>query len=301
MHVNRKAWLLFLAISCLAVSQHAQYLKPSDVNALPSAPADYRLAYGRDSNQFGDLRLPKGPGPHPVAIVIHGGCWVERYADVKNTAALADALRESGVATWNIEYRRLDQPGGGWPGTLRDVADAADFLRGIAEKYQLDLSRVVAMGHSAGGHLALWLAARHRLAADSPLYSPNPLRLRGAIALGGPGDLKQWAEHGAGACGEDVVTELMGGSPEQVPERYRQGSPVELLPLGVPQIFITAADDRVVPARFADAYAESARRSGDAVQTIVVEHAAHHEYNAPTAVTWPTVKAAVLSLLNPKP
>jgi acetyl esterase/lipase len=284
---------------CLACSAaHAQYLRPADVNKLPSAPADHRLAYGSDPAQFGDLRLPKMPGPHPVVIVIHGGCWVESYADVQNTAALSDALRASGVATWNIEYRRADMRGGGWPGTFRDVAAAGDFLRTIAGKYKLDLSRVVAIGHSAGGHLALWLAARHRLPAASPLASPEPLRLRGAVVLGGPGDLKAWLEHGERVCGGPVVTKLMGGTPEQVPERYAHGSPAELLPLGVPQTFLTGADDGVAPARFAEAYAQAARSRGDTVEHVVIDRAGHHEYNAPNSPAWPHVKSAVLSLLG---
>jgi acetyl esterase/lipase len=284
---------------CLAGSDAgAQYLRPADVDKLPSAPADHRLNYGSDPAQFGDLRLPKTPGPHPVVIVIHGGCWVESYADVQNTAALSDALRAAGVATWNIEYRRADMKGGAWPGTFRDVAAAADFLRTIAGKYQLDLTRVVAIGHSAGGHLALWLAARPRLPAASPLASPDPLRLRGAVVLGGPGDLKSWREHGERICGGPVVTNLMGGAPEQVPERYAHGSPAELVPVGVPVTFLTGADDRVAPPRFAEAYAQAARGRGDSVTHAVIPRAAHHEYNAPNSPAWPNVKSAVLSLLG---
>ena len=122
-----------------------------------------------------------GPGLHPVAVVIHGGCWVERYADLRNTAALADALRREGLATWNIEYRRLDQKGGGWPGTFLDVAHAVDALRDLAKRYPLDLSRVVVVGHSAGGQLALWVGARHRLPKGGALYLPNPLGIKGVV------------------------------------------------------------------------------------------------------------------------
>lgn len=174
----RKHLLLALCVFCCSAETplRAQYLNPSDVNALPSKPPDARIFYGRDPLQFGDLRLPKGSGPHPVAIVIHGGCWLSAMADLRNTAALADALRDNGVATWNIEYRREDSPGGGWPGTFQDVAHAADFLRQIALKYSLDLGRVVALGHSSGGHLALWLAARHRLPGDSECMQRSPWR-----------------------------------------------------------------------------------------------------------------------------
>ncbi len=106
---------------------------------------------------------------------MHGGCWVHGYAAAQNSAALADALRDAGLATWNVEYRRRDNPGGGWPGTFLDVAHAADSLRALASRYPLDLTRVVATGHSAGGQLALWLAARPKIPVGSPLHTANPL------------------------------------------------------------------------------------------------------------------------------
>jgi len=283
-----------------AAQQTKRYLRPQQVSALPSAPPDHRLFYGESVLQVGELRLPPGPGPHPVAIVLHGGCWVSAFAGLENSRPLADALRQSGVATWNVEYRRVDNPGGGWPGTFDDVAAAADYLREIAPTYQLDLDRVVAIGHSAGGHLALWLAARPRLPEDAVLYRPRPLLLRGAVSLGGPGDLAAARVHLSGPCGSDVVSRLLGGGPEEVPERYREGSPVELLPLGVPQIFITGEDDSVVPGRFADDYQRVAAGRGDSVDHRVVENAAHHEYMSPNSVAWPVVRDAVLSLLGLK-
>lgn len=278
----------------------AQLLRPADVNALPSKPADQRIAYGTDALQFADLRLPKSKGPHPVAIIIHGGCWVSQFADLQNTAAQADALRDAGVATWNIEYRRNDNPGGGWPGTFQDAGRAADHLREIAARYNLDLKRVVTVGHSAGGHLALWLAARARLPKTSELYSPKPLAIAGVVVNGGPGDLEAAREHMKSPCGGDVISGLMGGAEAQVPQRYAQGSPVRLLPLGVPQIFITGEHDQVVPANFADDYGAKARAAGDAVQHEVVGGVGHHEYNAPRTPAFAAVERAVLSLVQDK-
>lgn len=302
--MKRRGWmLLFIGMALLSGygwerPTQRRFLTPADINALPSKPPDHRLFYGRGSLQFGDLRLPKGSGPHPVAIVIHGGCWLSRFADVRNTAALADALRDAGIATWNIEYRRLDDPGGGWPGTFQDVARATDHLRSIAGRYHLDLHRVVVIGHSSGGHLALWVAARHRLPRTSALYTPRPLPVQGVVALGGPGDLRRFMQHARSVCGDRVVTKLLGGSPDEVPDRYRHASPIELLPLGVPQILITGKYDRAVPPEYGRAYAEAARKSGDTVRLIIVDRAAHHEYNAPQAVTWPVIKSAVFSLLK---
>ena len=276
------------------------FLRPADVNAIPSKPANARIPYGADSLQFGDLRLPNGPGPFPVAIVIHGGCWVHAFAAVQNSAALSDALRDAGVATWNVEYRRRDDPGGGWPGTMQDVAAAADSLQSLARRYPLDLSHVVAVGHSAGGHLALWLAARRKIGADSPLHASNPLPLSGVIALGGPGDLRDFASYAGAICGDGVVENLLGGTFEQFPDRWRDASPSSFLPLGVPQVMLAGASDRIMPQRNLDAYANMARAAGDSVQVIVVPGAAHHEVMAPTSVAWPAVRNAVTHALGLK-
>ena len=145
----------------------AQFLGPQEVHQLPSSPADHRIHYGNDPLQFGDLRLPKTSGHHPVIIVIHGGCWKSKHgalvADLQDTAALSSALTNLGIATWNIEYRQIDNPGGGWTGTFEDVANAIDYLSVLAKSYSLDLKRVVIVGHSSGGHLGTWAAARRRL------------------------------------------------------------------------------------------------------------------------------------------
>src|SRR5262245_51125921 len=137
---------------------------------VPSAAAQgtvttaVRIAYGGDPLQFGDLRLPSGPGPYPVAVVIHGGCWFNLFG-LEQMDAMSDTLTAAGVATWNIAYRRIGDPGGGFPNTLTDVGRAVDTVRELAPTYHLDLGRVITVGHSAGGHLALWVAARHRLPA----------------------------------------------------------------------------------------------------------------------------------------
>ena len=134
-------------------------LTRNDIPLLPSDPAVARIAYGPDANQFADLRLPPGAGPSPVIAIFHGGCWAE-FADLAYTAPLASALTREGWATWNIEYRRIHQPGGGWPGTFDDAARGVDALREAARQYPLDFSRVVVIGHSAGGQLALWTASQ---------------------------------------------------------------------------------------------------------------------------------------------
>lgn len=289
----RAAVLLLGSAACA----DAQLLRASDIDKLPARAADERASYGPDSLQFGELRLPTGPGPFPVAIVIHGGCWIAHFATLQNTTALADALRDAGVATWNIEYRRADNPGGGWPGTFQDVAAAADFLRTLAQRHPLDLSRVVAVGHSAGGHLALWLAARHKLSGSSVLHADKPLSLRGAVSLGGPGDLAEFLARDGNGCG-GAVKQLMGGTPDEVPTRYAEGSPVSLLPLNVPHLLIAGVLDRIVPPATAEAWVAAASRSGDRARHIAIEGAGHFEVIAPGSIAFPAVRDGVAQLLK---
>lgn len=288
---------LVLAGVAPALSQPAPRLRPRDVDALPSKPADTKIPYGQDDLQYGELRLPKGKGPFPVAVVIHGGCWVAKFATLQNTAALADALRDAGFATWNVEYRRLDNAGGGWPGTFADIAGATDIVRRIAEEHPLDLSRVVTVGHSAGGHLALWAGARSRLPTSSPLYRDSPLRLRAAVALGGPGDLRAFREYDETICGAPVIDQLMGGAPETVGDRYAQGSPAELLPFGVRQVLIVGLDDGVMPPPEREAYAARATKAGDRAEIVEVP-GGHFEVIAPTSAAWPKVRDTLLALVK---
>src|SRR5262249_38902033 len=148
---------LFLFTTTLAIAQQPR--NPRDILTLAPPPYDERITYGVDKNQFADLRLPKGTGLHPVVVVIHGGFWRAAY-DLQYAGHMSAAITKLGFATWNIEYRRTGQPGGGYPGTLEDAAAALDHLTKIASQKNLDLKRVYAIGHSAGGHLALWLATR---------------------------------------------------------------------------------------------------------------------------------------------
>ena len=280
----------------------AQFLGPQAVNDLPSSPVDRRIRYGEEPEQFGDLRLPPAAsGRVPVAVVIHGGCWKAHHgsivADLGNTAPLASALTALGIATWNIEYRRIDN-GGGWPGTFDDVANGVEYLRVLAQSYPLDLSRVVIVGHSAGGHLGTWVAARRRLPGDSRFFSADALRVRGVVNLAGPADLEKFFETQVGACGDPVITRLMGGSPHEVPDRYRSASPSHLLPIGVRQIVVTGAHDPIVPPTFGQTYQEAARAHGDDVTALVVPDAAHFEVIAPGSKAWPVVRDAVLSILG---
>ena len=287
---------LFVLLMLLNASAAAQLLTQQDVAKLPAAPADHRIKYGADPLQFGDLRLPGGEGLHPLAIVIHGGCWLAAFADLQLMSPLADALTRAGVATWNIEFRSVDSHGGGWPNTLLDVASAVDYARDLAAKYPLDLERVVIVGHSAGGHLAQWASARHRLTEKSPLFRKNPLPVRGAVGLAAISDLQRYFQESAG-CGKSVPR-LIGGLPNEVPERYRDASPAEMLPLGIKQTLIVGSQDTIVRPQHNRRYAEAAQRSGDDIQLVVLDNAAHFDVIAPTSTAWPGIEAAVFSVLD---
>ena len=285
-------WSLAVVSLLTFQSVVAQNLTFEDIEKLPVPAGAQRLSYGSDTSQFGELRLPKGKGPFPVVVVIHGGCWYSEY-DLGYVANFNAALTQLGVATWSLEYRRIGNPGGGWPGTFVDVARGADHLRVLARSYNLDLNRVIVLGHSAGGQLALWLAARHRLPKDSPLYSNNPLPLQGIVSLAGITDLRRYRPN----CGE-AVNKLLGGSPEEVPDRYQQTSPMELLPLQVEQRLIQGTLDKIVPVDFSRDYEAAARKKGDRVRLTILPNAGHFDLIAPNSSAWPAVEEAVRSLLR---
>lgn len=227
----------------------AGLMTPTQLRALPSKPADYRLSYGADANQFGELRAPSGVGPYPVAILIHGGCWKAEYSTLRDLAPMADRLKAKGIATWNIEYRGLPQAGSRWPGTYLDVGRGVDYLRSIAVKKHLDLDRVIVVGHSGGGHLAMWVAARSRLPKSSLIYVSDPLPVLGVIDLAGIIDMEAFIPDEQRLCGETVVEQLLGGKPAEVPEHYAQASANKMLPLGVPQILIWVEEINLIPFR----------------------------------------------------
>ena len=267
----------------------------AEIAALPVPSAAHRVEYGNGPFQFGELRLPEGAGPHPVAVVIHGGCWRSEY-DLQHISHLSAALTRAGVATWTLEYRRIGNSGGGWTGTFEDVAQGTEHLRTLAQRFPLDLSRVVLVGHSAGGHLALWMAARRNLPQESPLYSPAPLPIQGIVSLAGITDLRSYGS-GNGSCNA-AVAQLLGGTAEEVPDRYAQANPIELLPLGVPQRLLHGTLDPIVPLEQSQHFEARAQSHGDDAQVWLIGGAGHFDLIAPFAPAWVRVEQAVHALLS---
>ena len=260
---------------------------------LPPPAFDLRQAYGDEPSQFGELRLPaRGEGPWPVACVVHGGYYRARY-ELGYIGHLAAALARDGVATWSIEYRRIGEAGGGWPGTFVDVGAGLDALRQLAPRYALDQSRVLSIGHSAGGQLALWLASRPRLPPGSALSASDPLPVAGVVALAPVADLGRASRLG---LSDGIVDELLGGTPESVPERYQLTSPMDRLPLRVPQLVIHGTADDAVPLELSQTYAAAAQAAGDRVELLVLPGADHFDIIDPRAPAFEATRQAVQRL-----
>lgn len=234
------------------------------------SPPTETIRYGNEPKQTADLRIPSGLGPFPVVVLIHGGCWNAAFGASTDLAPLADALTQRGIATLNIRYRVVGDVGGGWPGTLRDVGAAVDTVRSLSQRYPIDSSRLMVAGHSAGAHLALWTAMRNKLAASSEVAVLNPLLPKAVVAIDGPGALAEFIGVDAEECGKPVIVPFMGGTPKEVPARYRDATPQDHLPLGVKQYFVQGAYwDLMQP------YIDLAKAGGDPIQSIRPERGGH--------------------------
>jgi acetyl esterase/lipase len=267
--------------------------------------ADKTLPYGPLPLQFGDLWLPAKPlakGQRwPLLVLLHGGWWLAEYG-LGYMGFLCQAMKAQGVAVWSLEYRRVGDAGGGWPGTMQDVAMGFDHVAKLAEAFPIDTSRIVAAGHSAGGQLAFWLAGRHHVPAGNVLAQPQPsLKLRGVVALAGAVDLKLTIELGGFfrfTNGPGAVRALLGGSPKDVPERYSAADPGRLLPLNVPQILVQGEYDDQIPPELPQRWQQQARRQGDAVDVKIVPGAGHFEIIDPSSAAWSVSRDAMLRLLR---
>lgn len=255
---------------------------------------DATIPYGDDAMQKIDVWLPAGADrPFPTILMVHGGCWTTSIADRSLMNWIADDLRKSGIAVWNIDYRGVDRTGGGYPGTFLDAAKAADTLQAQAAKYHLDTKRIVAVGHSAGGHLALWLAGRPNLPKASPLHSAKPLRIAHVISLGGLPDLEATAASPDNGCGVDVVGQLVGTPSRGRPDVYADTSVPRLLPLRVPQDLVNGARDSIIPIRLGIGYEAQAKKSGDTVALHIIPDTGHVELIAPDSAAWAETKRLI--------
>lgn len=239
-----------------------------------------RSRYGSHPDQLGVLRVPRATTSLPTVVLLHGGFWQDNYGlDLMDD--LAEAITRLGHATWNVEYRRLGS-GGGWPATFTDVADAIDHLRPLSPQAGRDLAGdVVLLGHSAGGQLAAWAASRTRRRPGGPARVP----VRATISLSGVLDLRAAARE---FLGGGTVQRLMGGEPDRVPDRYRLGDPVELVPAHGKVWAVHGTSDIVVPLQQSTAYVAAARRAGGQAELVQVP-GEHLDLIDPHAAAWDTV------------
>ncbi|NJC35139.1 acetyl esterase/lipase [Sphingomonas jejuensis] len=280
---------ILLLPGCAAMTAAPTPMTWDDLAAMPQGAPDQTISYGTDEMQRIDLWRPAGPGPHPTVLMVHGGCWTTAIADRSIMNPIAADLRARGFAVWNIDYRGVDRPGGGYPGTFQDVAAAADRLRTDGPRLGLDTGRIVAVGHSAGGHLALWLAGRPRLPAGSALRTADPLPIAHVVSLGGLPDLARATAETQG-CGPEPVRALIStGRADPLADI----SIPRLAPLGVPQTLVNGDADRIIPTDFATGYQRDMRAAGDRVAVEIVPGTGHVELVAPTTAAWARTVAAI--------
>lgn len=236
-----------------------------------------QIPYGADENHFGHLRLPPGSGPQPLVIVIHGGFWRSRF-DLSHMEPMCAHLLASGIATWSIEYRRLGQLSGGWPCTCEDVLAGVRHARSLATAYPLDIARIIAVGYSAGGHLALYAAAHER-------------SLAGAVSLAGVADLQlAWDMRLSGG----VVRDFLNGLPEQFP----QASPANL-PIAARQRLVHGDRDESVPVEIARSYARLKQDRGEDIELLELPGVNHSDLVDPNSAAWPFVEKTIRDLIQP--
>jgi acetyl esterase/lipase len=256
-----------------------------DILTLAPPPADARIAYGSDPNQFFDLRLPREKkSAYPLVINIHGGFWRAKY-NLDHAGHLCAALSAKGLATANLEYRRVGNEGGAWPGTFADIRAAYSFLVQNAAKHNLDSRRIVVMGHSAGGQLALCLAA----------HEPNVTRV---VSLAGVVDLQRaYQLH----LSHDAVVEFLRGTPSEVPDHYREADPMQLAIPQARQWLIHGSGDDVVPPDFSRDYlAAKQKRTGsqkENIQLLEIAGAGHFDVIDPRSQAWKQVEQTVLQFV----
>jgi acetyl esterase/lipase len=245
-----------------------------DILDLGAPKADARVSYGSDANQFVDLRMPKAKGAHPLAMCMHGGYWRAKY-DLEYFGHLCAALTAKGVATANVEYRRVGNAGGGWPGTFADIRAAYQFLMQNAERYGFDARRVMVVGHSAGAQLALCLAA-------------HEAGVKAAISLAGVVDLQRAYElH----FSNDAVVEFLGGTPTEVADHYREADPMKLA-IGARTWLVHGAADDIVPPEFSRDYVKA--KGKEDARLVEIAGAGHFEVVDPRSGAWGEVERVVV-------
>lgn len=299
MLTNRAKSFCIVLLLCLGSIESAQ------------AEGATKIYYGEHPTSFGELRVPENEGPFPVVVFIHGGCWRSHLGSTERYRPIAEVIAGHGIATWNIEYRRVGHEGGGWPGTFLDLGAAVDHLSQIADEYRLDLNRVVAVGHSSGGHFAAWLASRPLLPESSEIRGTPKVNLAGVVvsdAFIDPKVVESRGEDGKIYCGEPILERLIGGTPESRAEELRQISPLEWLPWHIPQGYVVSSlRYPVAPPRplaggrttmVMPDYPALARKAGDDINVAVMPDAGHFDFFEQGDASYDAVISAIIGIIE---
>ena len=298
--------MLLSLIAALTLASDTPYSDPhadarpiswSDLLDRPRENANVRIPYGEGQHEFGELWLPDGDGPFPLVVMIHGGCWLSQIPGTILQDYLAADLRARGVAVWNLEYARIGHDTGAYPGTFLDVAAGVDHVRELAQAYPLKTDSIVFTGHSAGGHLALWAAARATLPDDHRFHSDDPMRASTVITLAGINDLEDYRDNGPGRCGEPAtVDNLMGG--QFNPALLSQISPAHMPLVSAELIVISGELDPIVPPEFGERFGDHVRSQSGEARTLILDGAGHFELIDPTSPAWQTIVDHLLDALS---
>jgi acetyl esterase/lipase len=280
-----------VALLCVPVAACGEGGAPEASGPLPGVRP---IKYGGATSQIGELTLPNELGPHPVVVLIHGGWWRTQDFDRRHMRDVADDLSDHGYAVWNLEFRLVGEEGGGWPGTFEDVASGIDHLATLGPENNLDLASVVVVGHSSGGQLALWAAARPELPQGTPGADPQ-VDVAAVVALAPLADLFTAAQQN---LGDGAVQALLGGSPQEVTGVYETTSPNRLLPFDPPVLLVHGTADRKVPVEQTLGLASSAQAAGDSFELMVLDDVNHFELIDTESRAWTDTRDEIDDLLD---
>jgi acetyl esterase/lipase len=299
-----RAALVTLGLAGLCSLAAAAPMTLANYLALDGPAPSAHIAYGAAPSQYAELFLPPqgaaGGAPWPVAVLVHGGCWTVEFGGIRQMRNIAGALAAQGIAVWNVEYRRVDEPGGGYPGMYLDMQAAIARLAEEAPRQHLDTGRIVAIGHSAGGQLVQWIAGREKLPPSSPLFRAGALPIHHIVSLGGLADLRHESALIKRSCERDVA-QLTGAATPARPDVFADTNAAELVPNGSSTLLVNGEFDSIAPPASASAYAQLARAAGDAVQVLVLPGASHYDEVAATSPSWALLLPAIRQALGLPP
>lgn len=289
--------LCFSLLLCTCISTNALAESPARDELIPlldavttvQQPADYRLPYGPGIFHFGDLRLPMGKGPHPVVVIIHGGCWTANYG-LHLMDAMAERLTKLGFATWNPEFRRIGMKGGNWQDIFSDVVMATHYVDNLADRFNLDTNNIILTGHSSGGHLVLWLAHQEQL-----INKNNRMRVKAVVSLAPLTDLTKVARDDSLPC-HQTVSGLLGGPVDDLAQRYRQYSPINMADTGMEVTVVNGKQDSEGFYRQFLDYREQMNKRGHSIRHVEVAPSGHFEMITPGTGAWQDVEKIFLGL-----